>query len=87
MNKTKISSRGQTVIPLAIRKQYGLRTGSYLEWQPMNTRTIIVRHATRKQSSTNWSEWARTLRGLGKEIWEDIDPVEYVHQSWHGKHR
>ena len=37
------------------------------------------------KNPTNWSEWAKSLRGLGKELWNDIDPVEYVHDAWHNE--
>ena len=82
MNKTKVSSRGQTVIPRSIRERYGLRTGSRVEWMARDSETILLRKVTIKKP-TDWSEWARSLRGLGKEVWDNVDPVAYAHHAWH----
>jgi len=30
--KTTVSKRAQTVVPVAIRERYGIKSGDYLEW-------------------------------------------------------
>jgi len=82
MSKTKVSSRGQVVIPLDIRKRYGIREGMNIEWIPRDANTLLVQRATAKRTRTNWGAWARSWVGLGKEVWDDVDPVEYTHRLW-----
>lgn len=86
MSKTKVSSRGQTVIPRAIRETYGIRAGNRVEWLARDAETIVLRKVTAKPA-TNWSQWAESLRGAGKEIWDNVDPVAYTHSAWHAKDR
>ncbi len=62
MNKTKISSRGQTVIPRHIRKQYHWREGSRIEWLPFGETSIIAR------KSTSTKKRARNLKTLRQRI-------------------
>lgn len=62
MSKTKISSRGQTVIPKEIRKQYRLREGIHIEWVPFGEDSFIARTpSTRKKSRSNIQAIRRKL--------------------------
>ncbi len=83
MNKTKVSSRGQTVIPALIRKKYGLGEGSRVEWIPWNVDSVIVRKVTKKRK-VSWAEWTNATYGLHKEVWNGVDPVKYTRDLWHG---
>lgn len=81
MSKTKVSSRGQTVIPTKIREQYGIKVGSMIEWQPIDGQTISVSKAKGNQKKMDWNEWFNSAYGLHKEIWEGVDPVKYVRKQ------
>lgn len=48
--QSKISSKGQVTVPIAIRKRLGLRAGDRVEFVAERTRTVI-RPAPRKQRS------------------------------------
>lgn len=82
MSKTKVSSRGQTVIPALIRKKYGLSEGSRVEWIPWNVDSVIIRKVTKKPKAS-WGEWANTMYGLHKEVWNGVDPVKHTRDLWH----
>ncbi len=80
MSTTTISSRGQVVIPRVLRKQAGLRKGLRLEWSLWGRDTIVGRKTSSTAKPMNWNEWARATAGLGKELWKNIDPVEYTRE-------
>lgn len=77
---TKLSSRGQTVIPQEIREQHGWRDGMRLEWTSLGEGAFVKKPTNRKKKP--WGQWAREMHGLGKEAWEGIDPVKYTHDLW-----
>ncbi len=81
MSKTKVSSRGQTVIPKEIRTRYGIKKGSHIEWTPVDAHTITVRKDIPNMKKMSWTEWLDKAYGLHKEIWEGVDPVEYVREQ------
>lgn len=83
MSNTKVSSRGQTVIPRDIRIRYGIRTGTRMEWLSRDADTILVRKIATKRSQTDWGAWAKAWKGLGAELWKGVDPVEHTHRVWH----
>lgn len=62
MDKTKISSRGQTVIPRYLRKRYGLREGTRVEWLPLSSDSLLVRTPVARSTRThNLNELRRKL--------------------------
>lgn len=72
----KISSKSQIVIPSKIRKALSLASGDWLLCR-IQDGEILLRPKPRS--------YARFLRGLHKELWTDIDPLQYVKQerkSW-----
>lgn len=77
MNKTKVTTRGQTVIPHLIRKIYQIREGSEVEWIPQDKETILVRKA-RRSKSPDWETWVKALQGLPSDVWRGVDPVTYT---------
>lgn len=88
MNKTKVSARGQTVIPKEIRKRYGMREGIHIEWMPLGNQTIMVRKVTTEgQKKMSWAKWAKKTEGLHKEVWRGVDPVRYTHELWGEKYQ
>lgn len=84
MSKTKISSKGQTVIPAPMRQRYGLKKGQELEWQPLDADSMIVRKAG-TETKMSWSVWLQKVGKLDKSVWEGVDPVQYVKEQRHRK--
>jgi AbrB family looped-hinge helix DNA binding protein len=77
MSKTKISSKGQVIIPANIREKYDLKKGTQLEWQPVNYDTILIRKVTPRKKMSG-EEWVKATAGMFKGVWKDVDIVEYV---------
>ncbi len=77
MAKTvRLSSKRQIAIPRVLCDRVGLRLGQELTIEEAHGLLIL------------WPKpksYADALEGLGKEIWEGIDPLEYVRKeraSW-----
>ena len=72
----KLSSKNQIVIPKEAREAMKVRGGDSL--------LVVVRRGVTVIMPKPKS-YADALEGLGREIWEGIDPLEYVRQeraSW-----
>jgi AbrB family looped-hinge helix DNA binding protein len=69
-----MSSKGQIVLPKAVRDRLRLRPGARLE-VTLNGRAIILREV---------GSVTRALAGLGREIWKGVDAVEYVREQRSG---
>jgi bifunctional DNA-binding transcriptional regulator/antitoxin component of YhaV-PrlF toxin-antitoxin module len=74
-SQSTISSKNQVVIPADIRKALGLKAGDTLNWQiiastPSNKPKVIA-----EPSPQNWADYTR---GLGEEVWHDIDIDTYI---------
>lgn len=76
MLSVKVSTKNQIAVPSAARRSLGIEAGDRLTVE-VTPEAIILRPQTR-------SAGAR-LRGLGREAWIGVDPVEYVRrlrQDW-----
>lgn len=71
MDRTKMSSRGQVVIPKRIRQTLELPGGT----------EFLVHLADGKILLEPMKSFTEALRGLGKEVWQEIDPADYVNQE------
>lgn len=72
----KLSSRYQILIPKRVREALGLRPGDRL-LVDIDGGKVVLRPRPRSYS--------RHLRGLHKEIWQDLDATEHVRrerESW-----
>ena len=72
---TKMSSRGQIVIPQAIRKALELHVGTEFLISLEGNRLILE----------PVKSFTDALRGLGKEVWQDVDATAYVNterEAW-----
>ncbi len=76
MSVVKVSRKYQIVIPRKIREALSLQSGDRLLLRLENDRVVM---RLRPRSLT------RHLRGLHKEVWQDVDALSYVEQeraSW-----
>lgn len=71
MDRTRMSSRGQVVIPRRIRQALNLKEGTELLVYEEEGRILL-------EPMKSFSE---ALRGLGKEVWQGIDPTDYVRRE------
>jgi AbrB family looped-hinge helix DNA binding protein len=75
---TRVSSKGQVVIPAAVRRQLGLRPGEELQVEIGSEveRTIVLRaRPTRQELRRLLERWHRWFEERG------VDPVEELHES------
>jgi len=77
MAKTvRLSSKRQIAIPRALCEKVGIRIGGELVIEESYGRLIL------------WPKpksYSDALEGLGREIWEGVDPLEYIRKeraSW-----
>ena len=71
-----VSSKYQIVIPREAREKLNLKTGDKLIIKTNNEKIIIYPQP---------KSYAKYSLGLGKEIWQGIDAIEYVkkeRQTW-----
>jgi len=68
---TKVSTKGQVVIPKELREALGIRPGDELLMVRSGDRIIVMKKP---------ESFAEALRGLGKEVWEGVEPVGYVRE-------
>ena len=75
---SRIDDNSYTRIPDEIIKQAGLRPGDDIIWFcDGKTKQIILMEKPQ--------DFSKALRGLGKELWNNIDVDEFVHEersSW-----
>ena len=69
LQRVKISSKHQIAVPAAVRKQLQLEAGDHLIVMVRDGVAMLIPEPV---------DPVEELRGLGKEIWEGIDPQEYV---------
>ena len=79
MPLTKVSHKFQVVIPKEIRELLCITKGDTLEVYGKNHEVIMKKLEPRKSISL------RDLKGLGKEIWKNVDVEDYIKKerdSW-----
>jgi AbrB family looped-hinge helix DNA binding protein len=67
--RVKVSSKHQIAVPSAVRRELGIKAGDYLL---MGVRDGVIVLMPEPQ------DWVETSRGLGRDVWEGVDPVAYV---------
>lgn len=75
----KVSHKFQVVIPKDIRELLGISKGDTLQVYKKNHEIVMKKIEAQKPLSL------KNLKGLGKEIWKDIDVDEYIkkeRESW-----
>jgi len=71
-----VSSKYQIVIPREVRDKLNLKTGDKLIIKANNEKIIIYPQP---------KSYAKYALGLGREVWQGIDVIEYVkkeRQTW-----
>lgn len=69
MQKVKVSKRLQISVPAEARKELCIEPGDYLYVEVRNG-TIVLSREPR--------DYVKEFRGLGSEIWKDLDVEEYI---------
>ncbi|MCZ7356182.1 MAG: AbrB/MazE/SpoVT family DNA-binding domain-containing protein [Candidatus Methanoperedens sp.] len=76
---TKVSHKFQVVIPKSIRELLRISKGDLLQVYEKDDEIVMKKVETREPLSL------KNLKGLGKEIWKDVDVEEYIkkeRKSW-----
>jgi AbrB family looped-hinge helix DNA binding protein len=68
----KVSSKYQIVIPKRVRQELGLQPGD---------RFLITLEDGKVVMRLRPRSYAQHLRGLHKEVWEELDATEYVQKE------
>lgn len=71
--QSTLSSKYQTVIPAQVRNALNLKAGSKIIW-----RVIGLANKKRVLAEPKPTSWPQYTRGLGKNIWENINVEEYI---------
>jgi len=75
MPMTKVSHKFQVVIPKEIRDFIGISKGDTLDVYGKDNQIIMKKINLQKPLSL------KSLKGLGKEIWKDVDIEEYINRE------
>jgi AbrB family looped-hinge helix DNA binding protein len=81
MNRVKVSSRHQIAVPSAVRKALGIESGDFLCVEIRNGSVVLT---PEPRDVTDY------LRGLHSDVWQGVDPNEYVRQersAWRDSNR
>lgn len=76
MSTTTITQKYQVVIPKLIRDEAKLKEGQKLHVYTIGGSVVL---------SPTPKSFAEKMSGLGKEIWKNVDPLEYIRKeraSW-----
>lgn len=74
--RVKISSKNQIAVPAEVRKKLQVGSGDYLILNIQDDTVVMM------PEPRSFSEY---MRGLHSEIWQGVDPDEYVrreHEEW-----
>ena len=71
MLSVKVSTKHQIVVPSEARRAFGIHAGDRLQ-VGLTPDAIVLRPRPQRSGAR--------LRGLGRQAWKGIDPVDYVRQ-------
>ena len=72
MQRVKLSSKNQIAVPAEIRSKLGIEPGDQLLVDVQGNMILLLPEP---------KDWVAATQGLGREIWQGIDPVEYVREE------
>lgn len=70
--RVKVSKKHQIAVPSAVRKQLGIESGDELLVELRGGYIVLLPEPR---------DYSQRLRGLHREVWEGIEPQEYVRQE------
>jgi AbrB family looped-hinge helix DNA binding protein len=76
--RVKVSSKHQIAVPAALRRALGIERGDYLLVEVRDGYAVLLPEP---------QDYSRRLRGLHREVWDGVEPQEYVRQereAWQG---
>jgi antitoxin ChpS len=69
VQSVKVSDKFQIAVPAVARRQLGIKAGDRLLVDIRGNRIVLMREP---------EAHAEELAGLHREVWEGVDPIEYV---------
>ena len=70
--RVKVSKKNQIAVPAEVRKQLGIKSGDNLLVEVHGNYVVLLPEP---------ADYPQRLRGLHREVWEDVEPQEYVRQE------
>lgn len=70
--RVKVSKKHQIAVPSEVRKQLGIKSGDELLVELRGGYAVLLPEPR---------DYSQCLRGLHREVWEDVEPQEYVRQE------
>lgn len=67
--RVKVSSKNQIAIPAEARRKLNIKSGDSLIVEVIGDQLVIMQEP---------KDWVAYMEGLGKEVWEGVDPQQYV---------
>ena len=74
-NRVKVSSKHQIAVPAAVRRRLTIDAGDHLLMEVQDGVIVLIPEP---------ADPIAELKGLGREIWEDVDAQDYVNQERDG---
>jgi AbrB family looped-hinge helix DNA binding protein len=83
MNRVQVNDKGEMRIPAEVLEPVGIKPGDKVEISSENGAIIIKPHkqGTTEEPETPSKSYSEQLRGLHAEIWEGVDPDEYIRKE------
>jgi antitoxin PrlF len=70
--RVKVSRKHQIAVPAEVRKQLGIKSGDELLVELRGGYVVLLPEPR---------DYSRRLRGLHREVWEGVEPQEYVRRE------
>lgn len=70
--RVKVSNKHQIAVPATVRKELHIESGDHLLVEVREGHIILMPEP---------HDYSRHLRGLHREIWEGVEPQEYVERE------
>ncbi len=70
--RVRVSSRNQIAVPARVRKALRIKSGDHLLVEIRGGHVVLMPEPP---------EYAEHLRGLHREVWEGLEPQEYVRRE------
>jgi AbrB family looped-hinge helix DNA binding protein len=80
VRRVKVNNKHQIAVPAAVRKELHIESGDHLLMEVRNGYIVLMPEPR---------AYSQHLRGLHREIWEGIEPQEYVQrerEDWATEH-